>query len=47
MNNFNAVNDIYKQYFKEDLPARSCVGIQALPKGAKVELECVAVVPRP
>jgi len=42
MNNFTAVNDIYAKYFTEMPPARSTVQVAGLPKGALVEIECIA-----
>ena len=41
---FAVVNDIYAGYFEQDPPARSCVQVAALPKGAQVEIECIAAV---
>jgi len=41
MQDFSKVNEIYGQYFSHK-PARSCVGVQELPKGALVEIECIA-----
>ena len=38
-----SVNDIYGCFFLGGFPARSCVQIAALPKGALVEIECIAV----
>lgn len=44
MANFGAMNEIYKQYFAGDTPpARSTVQVAALPLGAMVEIECIAV----
>ena len=40
---FGTVNEIYGSYFHGGFPARSCVQIAALPKGALVEIECIAV----
>jgi 2-iminobutanoate/2-iminopropanoate deaminase len=40
---FQAVNDIYMSYFEKDPPARSTVQVSALPKGARVEIEVIAV----
>ena len=40
---FNTFNAIYAEYFPENPPARSCVQVAALPKGALVEAECIAV----
>ena len=43
INDFAAFNEVYARYFTEK-PARSCVGIQALPKGAICEVEVIAVI---
>ena len=43
MNDFAAFNEVYGTYFPENPPARSCVQAAALPKGAKVEVEVIAV----
>ncbi|MDO5433218.1 RidA family protein [Eubacterium sp.] len=42
MNDFATVNDLYAQYFTGDYPARSCVQVAALPKGASFEIEAIA-----
>ena len=42
MNHFPIVNEVYSQYFSEPFPARSCIGVQELPKGADMEMELVA-----
>ena len=39
-----AFNEVYVQYFKGKLPARSALGANGLALGAKVEVECIAVV---
>lgn len=45
LNNFTIVNDIYASYFKDgNYPARSCVEISALPKGALIEIETIAYI---
>lgn len=41
LNDFAAFNKVYARYFTEK-PARSCVGVQALPKGAICEVEVIA-----
>ena len=38
------VNEVYAEFFPEDPPARSCVAVAALPRGARVEIECIARV---
>ena len=43
MNDFAAFNSVYGKYFPENAPARSCVQVAALPMGAKVEVEVIAV----
>ena len=42
INDFAAVNQVYAQAFSEPYPARSCVQVAAIPKGAKLEIECIA-----
>jgi 2-iminobutanoate/2-iminopropanoate deaminase len=41
MSDFAAFNEVYSQYFTEK-PARSCVAVKDLPKGALVEIEVIA-----
>jgi 2-iminobutanoate/2-iminopropanoate deaminase len=43
INDFQAVNEIYGGYFKQAPPARSTVQAGALPKGARIEIETIAV----
>ena len=43
LGDFQTVNDIYAKYFSDLPPARSTVQVSALPKGARVEIECIAV----
>lgn len=42
---FAAMNAVYAEFFPEDPPARSTIQVGALPGGAAVEIEAVAVVP--
>ena len=44
MDDFAAFNEVYARYFTEK-PARSCVAVAALPRGALVEVECVCRIP--
>jgi len=44
MGEFATVNGIYGQYFGEAPPARSTVAVAALPLGAKVEIEAIALI---
>lgn len=44
MSDFPLVNEIYAQYFQAEPPARACVEVSALPKGANVEVEAVAIL---
>lgn len=46
MNDFTRMNTVYAEFFKEDPPARSTVQVAALPKGAAVEIEAIALVNR-
>jgi 2-iminobutanoate/2-iminopropanoate deaminase len=43
LSDFQTVNEIYGSYFKNQPPARSTVQVSALPKGANVEIEAIAV----
>ena len=43
MDNFAAMNEVYAEFLKEPYPARSAIAVKALPKGALVEVECIAV----
>ena len=40
---FAAVNDVYQRYMREPYPARATVGVAALPRGARVEIDAIAV----
>jgi len=43
IDDFERVNEVYAEFFGESLPARSAVAVKALPKGALVEIELVAI----
>ena len=45
MADFAAMNEVYAGYFREPYPARSTVAAAGLPRGARVEIEAVAVLP--
>lgn len=42
MDDFAAMNKIYAEAFSDPFPARSAVAVKTLPKGALVEIECIA-----
>jgi 2-iminobutanoate/2-iminopropanoate deaminase len=42
MGDFAAMNAVYATFFAEPFPARSAVAVKTLPKGALVEIECIA-----
>ncbi|XP_016094929.1 ribonuclease UK114-like [Sinocyclocheilus grahami] len=44
INDFNNVNDVYKQFFKSSFPARAAYQVAALHRGGLVEIEAVAVL---
>ncbi|WP_195200451.1 RidA family protein [Faecalispora jeddahensis] len=44
LNDFAALNELYATYFEKPYPARSCVQVSGLPKGALVEIEMIAVL---
>ena len=43
MNDFGAINDVYKTFFTTDFPARSCVEVARLPKDVMLEIEAIAM----
>ena len=43
MDDYAQVNEVYAQYFSESPPAREAVAVAALPRGARIEVSCVAV----
>ncbi len=43
LGDFAKVNEVYGRYFPSNPPARATVQVSALPKGAKVEIDCIAV----
>ena len=45
MTTFKDVNEAYGSYFESDPPARSTVGVAALPLGAQVEIDAVIALP--
>ena len=42
MADFAEMNEVYAEYFQAPFPARSAVAVKTLPKGARVEIECIA-----
>lgn len=44
MGDFGQVNRVYGSYFRHEPPARACVAVAALPKGARVEIEAIGIV---
>jgi 2-iminobutanoate/2-iminopropanoate deaminase len=44
LGDFATVNTIYDTYFGSSKPARSTVEVKALPKGARIEIECIATI---
>jgi 2-iminobutanoate/2-iminopropanoate deaminase len=44
MNDFTAMNEVYARFFTENKPARATVQAARLPRDARVEIECIAVV---
>ena len=39
--NFAKVNEVMATYFAKPYPARSTIGVAALPRGAQIEIECI------
>jgi 2-iminobutanoate/2-iminopropanoate deaminase len=45
MTTFAEVNEVYESFFESDPPARVAIGVAALPRGAKVEIDAVVALP--
>ena len=45
LGHFARMNQVYEKYFSKNKPARACVQVAALPKGAKVEIDAIAISP--
>lgn len=43
MADFAEMNEVYAQFFSAPFPARSAVAVKTLPKGSRIEIECIAV----
>ncbi|NNF57623.1 MAG: RidA family protein, partial [Rhodothermaceae bacterium] len=43
LDDYAPVNEVYARYFSEATPAREALQVAALPRGARVEIACVAV----
>jgi 2-iminobutanoate/2-iminopropanoate deaminase len=42
MNDFDAMNEVYAAHFAQPFPARTTIGVAALPLGARIEIELIA-----
>jgi len=42
LGDFSKMNQVYEKFFTDNRPARACVQVAALPKGAKVEIDAIA-----
>jgi 2-iminobutanoate/2-iminopropanoate deaminase len=45
LGDFGRMNEVYSRYFTSDCPARSTIQVAALPRGAAVEIEVIALYP--
>lgn len=44
LGDFGRVNEIYARYFRAPFPARATVGVASLPRGARVEIDAIAMI---
>ena len=44
MGNFSKLNEIYREFFKGCKPARAVIEVSGLPKGACIEIKCIAIL---
>ncbi len=47
LSDFAQVNEIYAEYFREPYPARAAIGVSALPRGARIEIDAIAIAKEP
>ena len=40
---FREMNEIYREFFPADPPARTCIGVKELPRNVQIEIESIAV----
>ena len=45
MSTFGEVNEVYESFFESNPPARVAIGVAALPRGARVEIDAVVALP--
>jgi 2-iminobutanoate/2-iminopropanoate deaminase len=45
MSSFGVINEVYESFFESDPPARVAIGVAALPRGARVEIDAVVAIP--
>ena len=45
MSDFGEINEAYASYFASDPPARTTIGVAALPMGAEVEMDAIIALP--
>lgn len=43
LNDFSIINEVYSKFFSEPYPARSCVEVSAIPKGAELEIDAIFI----
>ena len=44
MNDFTAMNEVYAEFFNDNKPARATVQAARLPRDARVEIDCIAII---
>jgi 2-iminobutanoate/2-iminopropanoate deaminase len=44
LDDFAVMNDIYKEYFPKDPPARSTIEVSRIPRGSSIEIEAIAII---
>ena len=44
MGRFQDMNVVYQQYFSEEPPARTCIGVKELPRKSQIEIEAIAIL---
>ena len=45
MNNYQAMNEVFSEYFKDSPPARTCVEVSRIPRDVLIEIDAIALIP--
>lgn len=44
MNNYQAMNEVFSEFFKKSPPARTCIEVSRIPRDALIEIDAIALI---